>query len=87
MLLVTVLSEGHKNYFKDWHLINSQPTSLFLSYLNSVNYGHINKGCKIFKNFVPILLNSNFSLNETLLTFLLCVTQTWITELILEISL
>ena len=24
-----VLSEGHKNYFKDWCLINSQPTFLF----------------------------------------------------------
>ena len=25
-----VLSEGHKNYFKDWCLMNSQPTFLFL---------------------------------------------------------
>ena len=28
-----VLSEGHKNYFKDWCLMNSQPTFLFLTYL------------------------------------------------------
>ena len=27
-----VLSEGHKNYFKDWCLINSQPTFLFWTY-------------------------------------------------------
>ena len=26
-----VLSEGHKNYFKDWCLMNSQPTYLFLN--------------------------------------------------------
>ena len=26
-----VLSEGHKNYFKDWCLMNSQPTFLFFS--------------------------------------------------------
>ena len=35
--------EGHKNYFKDWCLINSQPTFLFLTYLNLMNYGHIIK--------------------------------------------
>ena len=27
-----VLSVGHKNYFKDWSLMNSQPTFLFLTY-------------------------------------------------------
>ena len=27
-----VLSGNHKNYFKDWFLINSQPTFVFLSY-------------------------------------------------------
>ena len=27
-----VLSEGHKNYIKDWCLENSQPTFLFLTY-------------------------------------------------------
>ena len=36
-------SEGHKNYFKDWCPINSQPTFLFLTYLNLMNYGHIIK--------------------------------------------
>ena len=29
-----VLCEGHKNYLKDWCLMNSQPTFLFLTYLN-----------------------------------------------------
>ena len=38
-----VLREGHKNYFKDWYLINWQPTFLFLTYLNLMNYGHIIK--------------------------------------------
>ena len=38
-----VLSEGHKNYYKDWCLMNSQPTFLFLTYLNLVNYDHIIK--------------------------------------------
>ena len=37
------ISEGHKNYFKDWCLMNSQPTFLFLTYLNLMNYGHIIK--------------------------------------------
>ena len=38
------LSEGHKNYFKDWCLIKSQPTFLFLTFFNTVNYG---QGCKL----------------------------------------
>ena len=42
-LMVAVISvdEGHKNYTKYWCLINSQPTFLFLTYLNLMNYGHI----------------------------------------------
>ena len=38
-----VLSLGHKNYFKDWFLMNSDPTFQFLTYLNSMSYGHIIK--------------------------------------------
>ena len=38
-----VFSECHKNYFNDWCLTDSQPTSLFLTYLNLMNYGHIIK--------------------------------------------
>ena len=32
-----------KKFFKDWCLVNSQPTFLFLTYLNLKNYGHIIK--------------------------------------------
>ena len=38
-----VLSEGHKNYFKDLCLINSQPTFLFLTHLNLMYYDYIIK--------------------------------------------
>ena len=38
-----VISEGHKNYLKDCCLMNSQPTFLFLTYFNSINYGQIIK--------------------------------------------
>ena len=40
-----------------------------------------------FEAFVRILLIVNLYLNQTLLTFLLCVSQTWMTQLILVISL
>ena len=40
-----------------------------------------------FEAFVQILLIVNLSLNQTLLTFLLCVRQNWMNHLILEISL
>ena len=42
---------------------------------------------RIFEAFVWILLIVNLSLNQTLLTFLLYVRQTWMTQLIIEISL
>ena len=38
-----VLTEGHKNYFKDRCLMKSQPTFLFLTCLNLMNYGDIVK--------------------------------------------
>ena len=38
-----VLSEDHKNCLEDWCLMNSQPTFLFLTYFNSMNYGCIIK--------------------------------------------
>ena len=37
--------------------------------------------------FVRILLIANLSLNQALLAFLLCGRQTWMTQLILTISL
>ena len=62
--------------------------------LNSVNHGHILKKMKtryitlqshnspkIFVAFVQILLNVNLSLNQTLLTFLFYLRQTWMTLL------
>ena len=42
---------------------------------------------RIFEVFVRILLIVDLSLNQTLLTFLLCVSQTWMTQLILAVSL
>ena len=47
----------------------------------------LNLALQIFQAFVPILLNVNLSLNEALLTFLLSVRQTWMTQLILGVSL
>ena len=62
----------------------------------------LSKGCKpdkfeshsslkldfqIFEVFLQILLNVNSSLNQTLMTFLLYVRQTWMTLLFLVISL
>ena len=43
-----ILSEGHKNYFKDWCLMNSQPTFLFLNYLNKPHglRPYFQKACK-----------------------------------------
>ena len=42
---------------------------------------------RIFEAFVRILLIVNLSLNQTLLTFLFYVRQTWTAQLILAISL
>ena len=42
---------------------------------------------QILEVFVRILLNVNFSLNQTLLTFLLYLRQTSMTQLILATSL
>ena len=50
-------------------------------------YNSLNLALKIFEAFVPILLNVNISLNQILLTFLLYVRQTRMTQLILAISL
>ena len=42
---------------------------------------------RIFEPFIQIFLTVNLSLNQTLLTFLLYVRQTWMTQSILTISL
>ena len=91
-----VLSEGHKNYFKAWCLMNLQPTFLLFNLfkLNELwpyyqkHKKQIILNCitlwslalRIFEAFM------NLSLNQTLLAFLLYVRQTWITQLILAIS-
>ena len=41
----------------------------------------------IFEAFFRIFLIVDLSLNQTLLTFFLCVRQTWMTQLILAVSL
>ena len=41
----------------------------------------------MFQVFIWISLDVNLSLNYTLLTFLLCVRQTWMAQLVLAISL
>ena len=47
-----VPSEGHKNYFKDWCLMNSQPTFVFNLLLAQWIITILSKGCKL-DNFEP----------------------------------
>ena len=54
---------------------------------NQIILKYISLALWIFEVFIWILLIANLSLNQTLLTFLLCVKQTWMTQLILAISL
>ena len=98
-----VLSGDQKNYFKDWCLMNSQSTFLFFNVFKFNEFwpchqNHVNQiilngttlwsiALRIFEAFVQVLLIVNLSLNQTLLTFLLGVRQTWMTQLILAISL
>ena len=58
-----VLSEGHKNYLKDWCLMNSQPTFLVLTSFELNKMAILSKGCK------PDNFESHNSLN-------LCLTNT-----------
>ena len=41
------LSKGHKNYFKDWCFMNSQPTFPLLTYLNFWIMAILSKACKL----------------------------------------
>ena len=50
-------------------------------------HNSLNLALRIFEVFVRILLNANLSLNQTLLTLLIYEKQTWMTQLILAISL
>ena len=80
-----------------WVLTHSLPFC-FWPIFNAVNYGHIIKriykpdsyeslALRIFEVFVRIFLNQYLPSNQTLLTFLLYVRQTWMSQLILAISL
>ena len=95
-----VLSEGHKKllqglvsheltaYLSVFHLLLTQWIMIILSKgCKPENFESHNSLNKHLSTFVPILLNVNLSLNQTLKTFLLYVRQTWITQLILVISL
>ena len=97
-----VLSEGHKNCLKDRCLMNSQPTFLFLTYfklkelwpyqkhVNQIILNHItlkSLALQMLEAFIRILLIVNLSLSQTFLTFLVCVRQTWMSQLILAISM
>ena len=50
-------------------------------------HNSLNLALQIFEAFVAILLIASLSLDQTLPTFLLCVRQTWMTQLILAICL
>ena len=83
--------------------MSSQPTFLFFNifklkelcpyyrqHVNQIVLNHTtleSLALQIFEPFVQILLIANLSLKQTLLTFLLCVRQTWMTQLILLIYL
>ena len=97
-----VLSEGHKNHFREQCLINLQWTFLiFLSFFNSVKWWCYQKylnqitlihttlwilDLPIFNVFVWILLVVNLFLNQTPLILLLYMRQTWKTRLTQAIS-
>ena len=76
--------------------------SVFNLFLTQWIMAILSKGCKLdnheshnslklsFMNiqaFIQILLDVNLSLSQTLLTLLLCVRQTWMTQLIRTVSL
>ena len=78
-------SEGHKNYFKyiGVHELTAYLSIFNLSKLWAYYQKHVNQiilnytifyiPLQISETFVQILLIMNLSLNQTLLTFLLCV--------------
>ena len=88
-----VLSEGHKNHFRDQCLINLQWTFLIFpsffdsvkwwcyeKYLNQITSSHTTLwilDLPIFNVFVWILLVVNLFLNQTPLILLLYMRQTW----------
>ena len=83
----------YKSAIKCPQIITTLNNELWQYYQKHVNQILLNQATlsslalRIFKAFVQILLIANLSLNQTLLTFLLCVRKTWMTQLILAISL
>ena len=87
----------HKNYFKDWCPMNSKLNISVLDLLLTLWIMTIlSKGCKpdnceshnsqLYK-YLRLLLEFCLSLSQTLLTFLVYVRRSWMTQLILAISL
>ena len=97
-----ILIEDRKNYLKDQYLLNSQPTFLiFTSILTQWNtilskvrkpdnfetHNSLKLNFTNFNFFALISLNLNVYLNQTLLIFLLYVSQTWKTQVIQAVSM
>ena len=97
-----ILIEDRKSYLKDQYLLNSQPTFLiFTSILTQWNtilskvrkpdnfetHNSLKLNFTNFNFFALISLNLNVYLNQTLLIFLLYVSQTWKTQVIQAVSM
>ena len=68
--------------------MKSQPTFLFLTYFSRIEMAISSKERKAYKfGLLSNFVECESSLNQTLLTFLLCLKQTWMAQLILAISL
>ena len=72
-------------YFKSM-LVTADPLEADIS-VKAEPHSSLNLALRIFEAFVPVLLNANLSFNQTLLAFLFYVRQTWMTQLILAVSL
>ena len=85
-LLRQISSQGHKTYFKNLSLVNSQSSFDFDLLMkvckpdNFESHDSLNLALLIFEVFIQALLNVNLSLNQTLLAFLLYVGQTLMTR-------
>ena len=90
-LLQGLMSHKLTTYLSIFNLFKlNELWSYYQKHVNQIILNHTtlwSLALRIFKAFFRILLIGNLSLNQTLLTFLLCVRQTWMTQLILAISL
>ena len=89
-LLQGLISHELTAYLSIFNLF--KPNELWPYYQKHVNQIILNRttlwslALQIFEAFIQILLIVNLSLNQTVLTFLLYARQTWMTQLILAIS-